>query len=117
MGTMVGVAQLVRAPDCGSGGRRFNSGRPPFSRRSGRAREGSFDKRCEEEESWFGGELTPHRAPVTLLVSQRVAAGLPPLCLLVPGVPHLPLLRPEEHSGEQSKLIDNRGFECIERAH
>ena len=23
---MVGVAQLVRAPDCGSGGRRFNSG-------------------------------------------------------------------------------------------
>ena len=29
---MVGVAQLVRAPDCGSGGRRFNSGRPPFHR-------------------------------------------------------------------------------------
>ena len=28
-GSMVGVAQLVRAPDCGSGGRRFNSGRPP----------------------------------------------------------------------------------------
>ena len=27
--SMVGVAQLVRAPDCGSGGRRFNSGRPP----------------------------------------------------------------------------------------
>ncbi len=27
---MVGVAQLVRAPDCGSGGRRFNSGRPPY---------------------------------------------------------------------------------------
>ena len=30
---MVGVAQLVRAPDCGSGGRRFNSGRPPFAKR------------------------------------------------------------------------------------
>ena len=29
-GFMVGVAQLVRAPDCGSGGRRFNSGHPPF---------------------------------------------------------------------------------------
>ena len=28
-GTMVGVAQSVRAPDCGSGGRRFDSGRPP----------------------------------------------------------------------------------------
>ena len=29
-GSLVGVAQLVRAPDCGSGGRRFNSGRPPW---------------------------------------------------------------------------------------
>ena len=27
---MVGVAQLVRAPDCGSGGCRFKSDRPPF---------------------------------------------------------------------------------------
>jgi hypothetical protein len=27
---MVGVAQLVRAPDCGSGSRRFESGHPPF---------------------------------------------------------------------------------------
>ncbi len=26
---MVGVAQLVRAPDCGSGGRRFDSGHSP----------------------------------------------------------------------------------------
>ena len=26
---MVGVAQLVRAPDCGSGGRRFDSDHPP----------------------------------------------------------------------------------------
>ncbi len=26
---MVVVAQLVRAPDCGSGGRRFESGLPP----------------------------------------------------------------------------------------
>src|SRR4051812_12773693 len=26
---MVGVAQLVRAPDCGSGCRRFESGHPP----------------------------------------------------------------------------------------
>ena len=26
---MVGVAQLVRAPDCGSGSRRFESGHPP----------------------------------------------------------------------------------------
>ena len=29
-GSMVGVAQLVRAPGCGPGGRRFKSGRPPF---------------------------------------------------------------------------------------
>ena len=28
----VGVAQSVRAPDCGSGGRRFDSGRPPLGR-------------------------------------------------------------------------------------
>ena len=28
---MVGVAQLVRAPDCGSGGRRFDSVHPPHS--------------------------------------------------------------------------------------
>ncbi len=27
--SMVGVAQLVRAPDCGSGGRRFDSDHPP----------------------------------------------------------------------------------------
>ena len=27
---MVGVAQLVRAPDCGSEGREFKSPRPPF---------------------------------------------------------------------------------------
>ena len=27
---MVGVAQLVRAPGCGPGGRRFNSGRSPL---------------------------------------------------------------------------------------
>ncbi len=26
---MVDIAQLVRAPDCGSGGRRFESGYPP----------------------------------------------------------------------------------------
>ena len=26
---MVGIAQLVRVPDCGSGGRRFESGYPP----------------------------------------------------------------------------------------
>ncbi len=31
-GQMVGVAQSVRAPDCGSGGRRFESGRPPWQR-------------------------------------------------------------------------------------
>ena len=41
-GILVGVAQLVRAPDCGSGGRRFNSARPPFfgfSNRAGSGRE------------------------------------------------------------------------------
>jgi hypothetical protein len=36
---MAGVAQLVRAPDCGSGCRRFNSGRSPhFSHRPGQDR-------------------------------------------------------------------------------
>ncbi len=29
---MVGVVQLVRAPDCGSGGRGFESHYPPFRR-------------------------------------------------------------------------------------
>src|ERR1700737_4425554 len=29
---MVGVAQLVRAPDCGSGSRRFESAHPPFGK-------------------------------------------------------------------------------------
>ena len=28
---MVGMVQLVSAPDCGSGYRRFESGYPPFS--------------------------------------------------------------------------------------
>lgn len=31
---MVVVAQLVRAPDCGSGGRRFETDLPPRSKRS-----------------------------------------------------------------------------------
>ena len=31
---MVVVAQLVRAPDCGSGGRRFETDLPPFKRDS-----------------------------------------------------------------------------------
>ncbi len=30
---MVVVAQLVRAPDCGSGGRRFETDLPPFKKR------------------------------------------------------------------------------------
>ncbi len=38
-GSMVGVAQSVRAPDCGSGGRRFEPGRPPSRTWSGRARQ------------------------------------------------------------------------------
>lgn len=32
IGNMVGIAQLVRAPDCDSGGRRFKSGYPPLTR-------------------------------------------------------------------------------------
>ena len=31
----MGVAQSVRAPDCGSGGRRFESGRPPWGTTGG----------------------------------------------------------------------------------
>ena len=31
---MVVVVQLVRTPDCGSGGRRFESGLPPCEKRS-----------------------------------------------------------------------------------
>lgn len=31
---MVVVAQLVRVPDCGSGGRRFEPGLPPLSKAS-----------------------------------------------------------------------------------
>ena len=31
---MVVVAQLVRAPDCGSGGRRFETGLPPIKKPS-----------------------------------------------------------------------------------
>ena len=30
--TMVGIAQLVRAPDCDSGGRRFESGYSPLKK-------------------------------------------------------------------------------------
>ena len=32
---MVGIAQLVRAPDCGSGGRRFESDYPPHIKEKG----------------------------------------------------------------------------------
>lgn len=39
---MVVVAQLVRAPDCGSGGRRFEPGLPPVLKAS-----------CENEELFF----------------------------------------------------------------
>ena len=31
---MVVVVQLVRTPDCGSGGRRFKSGLPPFKKQA-----------------------------------------------------------------------------------
>ena len=39
-GIMVGVAQLVRAPDCGSGCRRFESGHPPFNHSAPNGRNG-----------------------------------------------------------------------------
>ena len=39
---MVVVAQLVRAPDCGSGGRRFEPGLPPVLKAP-----------CENEELFF----------------------------------------------------------------
>src|ERR1700722_9409872 len=39
----VGVAQLVRAPDCGSGCRRFKSGHPPLANNPGKlAKAASF---------------------------------------------------------------------------
>ncbi len=40
-GALVGVAQVVRAPGCGPGGRRFKSGRSPWSKRQrSRSRKG-----------------------------------------------------------------------------
>ena len=35
---MVGIAQLVRAPDCGSGGREFESHYPPQKKGGGIAK-------------------------------------------------------------------------------
>lgn len=48
---MVVVAQLVRAPDCGSGGRRFETDLPPESKNPCRnARIFSFIVFCEKYE-------------------------------------------------------------------
>ena len=66
--SMVGVAQLVRAPGCGPGGRRFKSGRSPSRPR----RKGRPGKLC-------GGVLTPRLRQGRLGSSQRAGARSRPL--------------------------------------
>ena len=51
---MVVVAQLVRAPDCGSGGRRFEPGLPPFFKLLEKS--GSFFMQKNESEKQIEGE-------------------------------------------------------------
>ncbi len=45
---MVVLAQLVRAPDCGSGGRRFEPGIPPQRHKASRFREAFFVRYSEK---------------------------------------------------------------------
>ena len=98
---MVVVAQLVRAPDCGSGGRRFDPGRPPWV----------------EDPKVPGPEGVD--TPKTLYISYGPRSGRElsyRRCVLLAGS-----LRDRRFSGfrlpsEQPRtLIENRGFE-ISRA-
>ena len=50
---MVVVAQLVRAPDCGSGGRGFESHHPPY-----------------KEKSWFGSFFLIYKSWYRLLLKR-----------------------------------------------
>src|SRR5687768_11416707 len=61
---MVGVAQLVRAPDCGSGGRGFDPRRSPLTQDSGPPRANR------------GGPLLP--SPRMLPAATEVGARRPP---------------------------------------
>src|SRR4030065_2653311 len=54
---MVVVAQLVRAPDCGSGGRRFEPGLPPGIPKE--HRDFLFNNRLLEEKMKTGREVYP----------------------------------------------------------
>ena len=80
---MVGVAQLVRAPGCGPGGRRFKSGRPPFVVSWGKQ---SVILVAQRLLTLLGGRII-------IPFSQRAAAGLPSLRFARSGVPYLPLPR------------------------
>src|SRR4051812_42827142 len=60
---MVGVAQLVRAPDCGSGGRGFKSPRSPCGVRVGTVPDTSTGV--------DDAPLTPRKGPFILTASQR----------------------------------------------
>ena len=61
------------------------------------------------------GVLTPPRGRVTINASQRVAEGPATRCVLLEqSSPAAPAAH--EHSAVEPKLIENRGFECIERA-
>ena len=72
---MVGVAQLVRAPDCGSGGRRFNSGRSPFPNGLIESYHEPLEFRLGDRLERGLGVLTPPGLPFILFSSQRVGVG------------------------------------------
>ena len=85
---MVGVVQLVRAPDCGSGGRGFEPHLPP--------EEGNGVK-----ESWLRFFL-PSPYPPTCLLS---TSCLPPVYLLSPSCP--PLAPKQEVLPYHNRIITN----------
>ena len=65
----MGVAQSVRAPDCGSGGRRFESGRPPLGRAvAARARRRPHGPREFERIPVLADLLTGQRIALTIEV-------------------------------------------------
>jgi hypothetical protein len=97
----VGVAQLVRAPGCGPGGRRFNSGRPPSEVPQNKAFSGTLIAGKLDNEKVVREVLTPLGALCIVLARSEWLSDRQALRFARKGVPLLLLLRrwntPREH--------------------
>ena len=114
---MVGVAQLVRAPDCGSGGRRFDPGRSPskaLPRNEFRHAENALECFSEKVDPEV---LTPLGGVSIVYARSELVRHCQRCVLLEMEFPTCRSCGVKNTPKEQPKLIENSGFECIERAY